>query len=106
MAGGRGTPRCWMFRARLDCDAQSCETGYLGPQIALASDAAGALYALWNAGAVNGGPERIYFSSSITGGASWAQRANVSNAEPGVEHSFPALVAGAAGDVRIAWMDA
>ncbi len=33
-----------------DCDAQSCETGYLGPQIALASDAAGALYALWNAG--------------------------------------------------------
>lgn len=89
-----------------DCDAQSCETGYLGPQIALASDAAGALYALWNAGAVNGGPERIYFSSSITGGASWAERANVSNAEPGVEHSFPALVAGAAGDVRIAWMDA
>ena len=89
-----------------DCDAQSCETGYLGPQIALASDAAGALYALWNAGAANSGPERIYFSSSTTGGASWSGRANVSHAAAGVEHSFPALVAGAAGDVRIAWMDA
>lgn len=89
-----------------DCDAQSCETGYLGPQIGLAADSAGALYALWNAGAANGGPERIYFSSSTTGGASWAERANVSNAAAGVEHSFPALAAGAAGDVRIAWMDA
>jgi hypothetical protein len=89
-----------------DCDTQSCETGYLGPQIALASDAAGALYALWNAGSANDGPERIYFSSSTAGGASWSERANVSHAAPGVEHSFPALVAGAAGDVRIAWMDA
>lgn len=89
-----------------DCAAQNCETGYLGPQIALASDAAGALYALWNAGGTNGGPERIYFSSSTTGGASWSERANVSSAAAGVEHSFPAVVAGAAGDVRIAWMDA
>jgi BNR repeat protein len=89
-----------------DCDIQSCETGYLGPQIALASDTAGALYALWNAGAANGGPERIYFSSSTNGGATWAERANVSNAAAGVEHSFPALVAGTAGDVRIAWMEA
>ena len=89
-----------------DCEEQSCETGYLGPQIALASDAAGAIYALWNAGAANGGPERIYFSSSTSGGASWSERTNVSHAAAGVEHSFPALVAGAPGDVRIAWMDA
>jgi hypothetical protein len=89
-----------------DCEAQSCGTGYLGAQIALASDAAGALYALWNAGTANGGPERIYFSSSTTGGASWSERASVSSAAAGVEHSFPAIVAGAAGDVRIAWMDA
>ena len=88
------------------CDLQNCETGYLGPQIALASDAAGALYALWNAGDTNGGPERIYFSSSTTGGASWSQRTSVSHAAAGVEHCFPALAAGAAGDVRIAWMDA
>ena len=88
-----------------DCERQECETGFLGPQIALASDAAGALYALWNAGTANGAPERIYFSSSTTGGASWAERANVSTAAPGVEHSFPAIVAGVSGDVRVAWMD-
>ena len=89
-----------------ECEKQNCETGFLGAQIALASDAAGALYALWNAGAANGGPERIYFSSSTTEGASWSERANVSDAARGVEHAFPALVAGASGDVRIAWMDA
>jgi hypothetical protein len=89
-----------------DCDAQGCETGFLGAQIALASDPAGALYALWNAGGANGGPERIYFSSSTTGGASWSERVNVSGAAAGVEHAFPAVVAGVSGDVRIAWMDA
>jgi hypothetical protein len=89
-----------------ECEAQNCETGFLGAQIALASDASGALYALWNAGSADGGPERIYFSSSTTGGGSWSERANVSDAARGVEHAFPALVAGAAGDVRVAWMDA
>ncbi len=89
-----------------ECEAQSCETGFLGAQIALASDAAGGLYALWNAGAGNGGPERIYFSSSTTGSASWSARADVSTAAAGVEHCFPAIVAGAPGDIRIAWMDA
>lgn len=89
-----------------ECEAQNCETGYLGPQVALASDASGALYALWNAGSSNGGPERIYFSSSTTGGASWSARASVSTAAAGVEHGFPAIVAAASGDVRIAWMDA
>jgi hypothetical protein len=89
-----------------ECEAQGCETGFLGAQIALASDAAGALYALWNAGAANGGPERIYFSSSTTAGANWSERVAVSKAAPGTEHSFPAMVAGVAGEVRIAWMDA
>jgi hypothetical protein len=89
-----------------DCAAEHCDTGYLGAQVALASDAAGALYALWNAGSANGGPERIYFSSSTTAGASWSARAGVSDAPPGVEHCFPAVTAGASGDVRIAWMDA
>jgi hypothetical protein len=88
-----------------DCSAQGCEDGYLGAQIALASDAAGTLYALWNAGGANGGTERMYFSSSTTGGASWSARAEVSSAEVSVEHCFPAITAGAGGDVRIAWMD-
>ena len=91
--------------APLECEAEGCMTGYLGPQISLASDAAGALYALWNAGSANGGPERIYFSSSTTAGASWTARTNVSMAGQGVEHAFPAIVAGPSGDVRVAWMD-
>lgn len=88
-----------------ECAAQYCDTGFLGPQIALAADAAGALYVLWNAGSTNGGPERIYFSTSTTNGANWTPRSGVSQAPAGVEHCFPAIVAGASGDVRIAWMD-
>jgi len=87
------------------CEAQGCGTGFLGAQIALASDAAGALYAVWNAGSDNGGTERIYFSSSTTGGATWSDRTGISGAPQGVEHAFPAIVAGVSGDVRIAWMD-
>ncbi len=88
-----------------DCALEACEAGYLGPQVALTSDAAGTLYALWNAGSTNGGPERIYFSSSTTLGASWSARVAVSSADASVEHCFPAITAGVAGDVRIAWMD-
>ena len=87
------------------CEGEGCQTGYLGPQIALASDTAGALYGLWNAGAVNGGAERIYFSSSTTAGATWSARVDVSSADLGVEHAFPTLVAAVSGDIRIAWMD-
>ncbi len=88
-----------------DCEAQACESGYLGAQVALASDAAGTVYALWNAGRANGGPERIYFSSSTADGTAWSPKASVSSAGDSVESCFPAIVAGAAGDIRIAWMD-
>ncbi len=88
------------------CEEQNCETGYLGAQIVLASDAAGALYAVWNAGSADGEAEKIYFSSSTTGGATWSARRTISPAAAGVEHCFPAIAAGASGDVRVAWMDA
>ncbi|MFY9909453.1 MAG: sialidase family protein [Candidatus Sulfotelmatobacter sp.] len=88
------------------CAVQSCEAEFLGAQVALASDAAGTVYALWNSGVANGGPERIYFSSSTSGGANWSAKTDVSKANDSVEHCFPAIIAGAAGDVRIAWMDA
>jgi len=87
------------------CAAQGCEAEFLGAQVALASDAAGTVYALWNAGTAHGGTERIYFSSSTTAGASWSTKADVSTADDQVEHCFPAITAGVAGDVRIAWMD-
>jgi hypothetical protein len=88
-----------------ECAAEGCEAEYLGAQVALASDAAGTVYALWNAGAAHGGSERIYFSSSTTGGASWSAKSDISSAGAQVEHCFPAITAGVAGDVRIAWMD-
>ncbi len=88
-----------------DCSAYQCGWAYLGAQITMASDAAGTLYVLWNSGIVQKGPERIYFSSSTTAGATWSPRVDVSAAAAGVEHAFPAIVAGSAGDVRVAWMD-
>lgn len=87
------------------CAGHKCGWAFLGAQMTIASDAGGTLYALWNAGHASGGPERIYFASSTTAGASWSPRQDVSAAPLGVEHSFPALVAGTAGDVRVAWMD-
>lgn len=88
-----------------DCSAHKCGWAFLGAQMALASDAGGTLYALWNSGREAGAPERIYFASSTTAGASWSARQDISSAPLGVEHAFPAIVAGIAGDVRIAWMD-
>ncbi len=87
------------------CVEEHCQTGYLGPQISLTSDAPGELYALWNAGGSNEGPERIYFASSTSAAQTWSARVNVSTAPAGVEQCFPSIIAGQAGDVRIAWMD-
>jgi hypothetical protein len=88
------------------CKDEDCGEGFLGAQVALTSDADGTLYALWSAGSTAFGPQRIYFSSSTNAGGSWLPRASISSAAPGVEHAFPAIVAGNGGDVRIAWMDA
>jgi hypothetical protein len=88
-----------------DCTAYHCGWAYLGAQITVASDAAGTLYALWNSGDVDKGLERIYFASSTTAGTTWSPKTDISAAPSGAEHAFPAIAAGSAGDVRIAWMD-
>jgi hypothetical protein len=88
-----------------DCSDYRCGWAYLGAQITMTSDAAGTLYALWNSGVADKGAERIYFASSTTAGATWSPKVDVSAAAAGMEHAFPAIVAGSAGDVRIAWMD-
>jgi hypothetical protein len=88
-----------------DCKEEDCGEAFLGAQVALTSDSDGTLYALWSAGTAPLGPQRIYFSSSTNGGESWLPRSGISKAKAGVEHAFPAIVAGNAGDVRIAWMD-
>ena len=88
-----------------NCAKKKCESSFLGAQIVIASDEAGTLYALWNSGKLSGGPERVYFASSTTAGETWSPKMNISKAAAGVEHAFPAIMAGGAGDVRIAWMD-
>jgi hypothetical protein len=88
------------------CESEECSEAYLGAQVALAADAGGTLYAAWSAGSLKMGPQRIYFSSSTNHGESWLPRVDLSSAKPGVEHAFPAIVAGNNGDVRVAWMDA
>ncbi len=87
------------------CKGEECAEGFLGAQVSLTSDADGTLYALWSAGSRAMQAQRIYFSSSTDGGANWLPRVNVSSAQSGVEHAFPVVVSGNAGDVRIAWMD-
>jgi hypothetical protein len=86
------------------CPSQDCSHGFLASQVAMAADDAGVIYALWNSGASAGQPQRIYFSSS-TDGENWSAKVDVSKAPMGAEHCFPAITAGEAGDVRIAWMD-
>ncbi|HXZ32769.1 MAG TPA: sialidase family protein [Terriglobales bacterium] len=88
-----------------DCATFHCESGYLGAQITMASDDAGTLYALWNSAKGDKVPARIYFATSTTAGETWSAKVDVSRAPASVEHAFPALSTGAAGDVRIAWMD-
>jgi hypothetical protein len=93
-----------------DCSAYHCQWGYSGAQITIASDSAGVLYALWSASPSAGAnstnhPERIFFASSTTSGATWSPKADMSTAAKGVKHVLPTIVAGAVGNVRIAWVD-
>ena len=88
-----------------ECATNECGWAYLGAQITVTSDAAGTLYALWNAGPIDKGAERIYFASSTTTGSTWSLKSGVSSAPYGTAHAFPTIIAGTAGDVRIAWMD-
>jgi hypothetical protein len=89
-----------------DCSDMACGWAYLGAQLTLAVDAQGTLYGLYNAGEIDKAPERIFFIRSDDAGQTWTTPADVSSAPVGTHHAFPALAAGAAGDVRIAWMDA
>jgi len=78
---------------------------YWGAQMALASDADGVLYVLWNANGSPQAPNRLYFARSVDGGAHWSARSDVSPAPPGSNNLFPAIAATGSGDVRIAWTD-
>jgi hypothetical protein len=87
--------------ARCDCGGWD----YWGPQMAIGVDGAGVVYVLYGVTDVADSPERMYFRKSTDAGAHWSARVDVSGATNGSNNLFPALVAGAGGDVRIAWMD-
>jgi BNR repeat protein len=89
-----------------DCSAYLCGWAFLGAQITIASDAGSGVYALWNAGRVDGGPERVYFAASADRGVTWGAMKELSSAPAGAAHAFPALAAGPAGTVYASWMDA
>jgi hypothetical protein len=93
-------------KAPPDCSAFGCGWAFLGAAVTMTSDASGNLYALWNAGSVDKGPERIYFAKSTDAGNTWTAKQDVSTAPQGIHHNFPAIAATGNGDVRIAWMDA
>ena len=78
---------------------------YWGPQMALGIDARDRIYVLWGAAHTSFGHQRMYFSRSTDGGATWSPRSDVSLAPTGANNLFPALAARGDGDVRIGWMD-
>lgn len=93
-------------RGAVNCKGLQCEWGYLSAQITIASDTAGTIYSLWNSNHPGKqDAERVYFSSSTTAGETWSPKAEVSSAPAGTKHVLPAIMAGATGEVRIAWMD-
>jgi len=88
-----------------DCSAFSCGWAYLGTGAQIAADGAGTLYAIYNAPTYDQGPPYVWFRVSRDGGATWGPRAIVSADGLPAFHVFPAIDAGAAGDVRVSWMD-
>lgn len=85
----------------------NCGFAFLGAQLTLAVGGDDSVNLLWNSTVdqTDYAPERIYFARSTDGGHTYSARQDVSLAQPGVEHAFPAITTGGAGDVRIGWMD-
>ena len=88
--------------------ARPCDCGgwdYWGAQMTIGVDDAGRVHVMWNATDVRSGPQRMLFASSGDGGVTWSPPLDVSQAPPGANNLFPAMVVDGAGDVRVAWQD-
>jgi hypothetical protein len=83
----------------------TCGWAYWGAQMALDVDAEDVVYVLYNANRQDFGVNRMFFARSTDGAETWRGRQEISNALPGANNLFPAIVARGNGDVRIAWQD-
>ncbi len=86
----------------------NCGFAFLGAQLTMAIGSDDTVYLLWNSTVdqTNYAPERIFFAKSSDHGASYSAHQDVSLADQGVEHCFPAITTGSSPrDVRIAWTD-
>jgi hypothetical protein len=83
----------------------TCGWAYWGPQMSLAVDGRDRVYVLYNANRIKFGVNRMLFARSRDGALTWDRRQDVSGATIGSNNLFPAIVARANGDVRIAWQD-
>ena len=81
-----------------------CESAFLGPQMAIASDDDGRVYVLYNSLDRKAGPARLYLRRSDDNGETWTLPRSVGRGVR-VDHEFPMMVAAGSGDVRIGWMD-
>ncbi len=88
-----------------DCSYASCGYDFLGTGSAIALDHAGTVYVLYNAPLYYRGPPYIWMRWSTDGGQTWSARRMVNADGTAAWHAFPAIDAGASGDVRVAWMD-
>ncbi len=90
-----------------DCSADLCGWAFLGPQLALASDDAGTVYGLYNAGpaGMKEAAERVYLTRSTDRGATWSTARDISTAPATRDHAFPAIAASGTSRLRLAWMD-
>ncbi len=87
------------------CELKICGWEYFSAQNPLAIDTSDRLYMAWGAPLDRRGNPVMYFTSSGDGGTTWSTYTVVNSDQTSAYHIFPALVAGATGEVHIAWMD-
>lgn len=82
-----------------------CYLGFLGPRASLAAAPDGELMLVYNAGAIAGGSQALWYRTSRDG-AEWSERRPVVLPESGVSHAFPVIVAGGEpGRFHVFWQD-
>jgi hypothetical protein len=86
------------------CVALDCPIDYYGTIPALATDAAGRLVLTYTGPTVAKGPQRVYATRSIDGGATWSLAQDIGG-PLGANASFPAIAATGNGDFRLFYMD-